>query len=119
MYSVVEPNMVKYLLDSNTIILKVQGEGCRGDPGISNVPNTLGCIMVLVYTHKHAHRNYPIHRRWVDMPGAVGCRKILIELVDTFLPGRGSRLQTSSFALHNQKFGSSLLSKRILVRMQI
>lgn len=119
MYSVIEPDIVKYLLDSNSISPQVQGGICRGDPGINKVPNTVACVVVLIYTHIHAHRNYPIHRRWVDMPGTVGCRKILIELLNTFVPGRGSRFQTSPLTLHNQKFVGSLLSRRILVRMQI
>ena len=117
MYSVIGLDMVEYLLDSNAIILQVQAATGRGDLEMTNVPNTVGCVVVLIYTHIHAHGNYPIHRRSVTMPGAVGCRKILIELSYAFIPGSGSRFQTSPLALHNQKFVGTLLCRRILVRM--
>lgn len=72
-YLVIGLDMVEYVLDTNTISPQVQGDICRGDHGIKNVPNTVGSVVVLIYSHVHAHRNYSIHWRWVDMPSAVGC----------------------------------------------
>lgn len=107
MYSVIGLDMVEYLLNSNAILLQVQGGICRGDPGTAKVLNTVGCIVVPVYTHVHSHRNNPIHRRLVDMAGAVGCREVLVQLPHAFHPGRGPGFQASPLALHNQELVSS------------
>lgn len=119
MSSVIGPDMVKNLLYGNVIILHVQREGRRGNSAISNAPNTPACVVIDIYTHNHAHSNYPIHWRWVDVPGLVGRRKILVQLLYTFLPDRGSRFQALSLALYNQEFVSFSLTRQILISMQV